>query len=123
MRGKPVDYFPDELHKLQDAVVNRISVKTNDLATIMFKISLYTKVSESNIHSKIRKREYVYARHLYSYFASLLTRIRLEDIGSFVYEGYDHASVLHGRKAINNLLSYDENVQKDVAQLKKLLKS
>ena len=122
MKGKPVDYFPNELHKFHDEILNRVSLNDKSLSNVMFNVSLYTKVPEKDIRSKTRKKEFVYARHLYAFLAVIMTKSTLQEIANFLYKGYHHASVLYARRMIDNLMFSDISVKKDVEQLKINLK-
>jgi hypothetical protein len=51
------------------------------------------------------KREYVYARAIYFEIARKKTNLTLAKIGSHV--GRDHASVIHGKKAFEQIKNYE----------------
>jgi len=123
MKGKPVDYFPDALHKFHDGILSRVLLVDNALSTIMFHVSLLTGIPENEIRSKTRKKEIIYARYLFAYIAVTRTRVTLEGIANYIYEGYDHATVMYARSKIEGFLSYDKKVQGDVEYLKKKIKN
>ena len=62
-------------------------------------------MSLDDITKKIRKREYVLARGMAYKYLYDKTTITLIDIGKY-FGGKDHATVIHGRNTMNDLLSY-----------------
>lgn len=62
--------------------------------------TIVTEVTGYNIQSKTRSRKVVEARAIYYYLCKKYTNYSLKDIGSTV--GKDHATVIHGLKAIND---------------------
>lgn len=77
----------------------------------------------SKLHERTRKREIVEARQLVYWYMIKLTKLSLEDIGR-IY-GYDHATVLHAKKTVNNLRNtnreYREKLEQVEAQIKLFL--
>jgi chromosomal replication initiator protein len=123
MKGRPIDYFPIKLHALQDEALKKVSLERLLLSEIMFVVSFHTGIPEEDIKRRTRKKEIVYARQLFSYFANMMTKKALADIAFEVYPSYDHCSVIHSIKTINNLIFSDPKVRKDVGILKyKLMK-
>lgn len=57
---------------------------------------------------KIRKREIVSARQLAMYFYMTETRLTLAETG-YLLGGFDHSTVLHATKVVNNLRETDRN--------------
>lgn len=55
--------------------------------------------------SKTRKRESVLARHIVCYILGKYTRLTLQEIGDRIRPDYDHATVMHAKRAIQNLIS------------------
>ena len=58
------------------------------------------------LNKKTRKREYIYARACYYYFARFHTKNSLSSIGLIC--GTDHATVLHGIKIYENNIKYPD---------------
>ena len=71
-----------------------------------------------NVELKSRKREYVCMRFYLMTYLKRKTRLSLSAIGSMV-GGKDHASVLHGLKAYENIKNY-EDVQGYTEELREL---
>ena len=106
MKGKEkVNYFPD----------------SNRLGEIMLVVSAHSGIPEDDIRRKTRKREIVYARQLFSYFACKVAKLPLETISDYVYEGYKHTSIIYGRNTIIDLMFSDKKVKLDVDQIAKTL--
>ena len=82
-------------------------------------VSDVTKINVLCFSMQIRKREIVTARHLFCYFAKLMTNKSLTDIGRYIDR--DHATVMHAIKKINNLLSYHEETNSQVMRISELL--
>ena len=57
---------------------------------------------------KTRKKEFVYARHLYGYFCRKYTSEGFEKIGEFIKK--DHATIIHSNKTIENWIEVDKSV-------------
>lgn len=76
---------------------------------IMVEINKYYS-SRKAFKTKQRKREYVFARQLYMYFMKKHTTLSLDLIGeSFeINKSFNHATILHGIKTINNLIETDK---------------
>ena len=61
------------------------------------------KVHPDVVFKKTRKKEIIFARHLIMYFARKYNLGALASVGSSC-GGFDHATVLHAEKAINNYI-------------------
>lgn len=64
----------------------------------------------SQVLSKTRKREIVQCRHFAMLFSKIFTNCSLQTIGYHI-GGKDHATVLHGIKAINGIIETDKKVR------------
>ena len=82
-------------------------------------VSDVTKINVLCFSMQIRKREIVTARHLFCYFAKLMTNKSLKDIGCYIDR--DHATVLCAIRKIKNLLSYDKGTNCQVVSIMELL--
>ena len=56
-----------------------------------------------------RKKEHVFARHLYAYFSRKYTRETLENIAHII--GKDHGTIIHSVKAISDWIEVDKVVK------------
>ena len=86
-------------------------------------IELELGVNLIQIRSKSRVREIVTARHLFSYLSNKYTNKSLSQIGSYLWDNCNHATVIHSCNVINNLCDTEKgfinNVQKLEAHLNK----
>lgn len=74
----------------------------------------------SNLNTKSRKRELVYARAIYFKLARHFTLQSYDSIGKLV--GRDHATVLHGIKILDNVIAeYEIEYLKVYTDLKKII--
>jgi hypothetical protein len=73
------------------------------------------KYEKEECFVKSRKRELVFTRQLCMYFSCSMTNASLAKIGEYI-GGKDHATVLHAKKTINNLIDTDRNVRKQVLE-------
>lgn len=75
-------------------------------------LSITTKETGFNLEQlriNSRKRELVFARHLAMYFIDKHTKHTLDVIGHAFNR--DHATVLHGRKVVSNLMDVDKSIK------------
>ncbi len=68
---------------------------------------------------KTRKKEFVYARQLYSYFCRNFINESLNNIGKFINK--DHATIIWGNKQINNYYEFDKGVKNQVDKINSIL--
>ena len=61
------------------------------------------KIHPDKVFQKTRKKEIIFARHLIMYFARKYNLGTLASVGSSCRD-FDHATVLHAEKAINNYI-------------------
>lgn len=70
----------------------------------------------------IRKREIVTARQIAMYFLYRNLNISMHDVGSIFInkkgKPYDHATVLHAIKQVEDLAKFDKNVKNTILKLK-----
>jgi chromosomal replication initiator protein len=77
------------------------SKRKSILERILSDVSNKSGISEETLKSKTRIREVAEARQIYFKRASQITKLSLAAIGKFVNR--DHATVIHGIKAVNNI--------------------
>lgn len=79
---------------------------------VLHNVSFVTKVPITEIEMEdktpgSRRREIVFARHMYCYMSTyLITHVSLQTIADRINK--DHASVIHGKKSIRNFLSIND---------------
>lgn len=86
-----------------------------EIADIIKYICNYYNVSVEEMQSKSRYEECVNTRHIISYVLSTIyhKKISLRDIGLFI-GGKNHASVIHGIRAIKDFMDVDKNFKKNI---------
>lgn len=78
-------------------------------------------VSGIYTETKSRKREYVHARQVAMYLICKYSTATLEKVGA-QFAGKDHATVLHARKVVNNLMDTDKSIRSQVKDLESIIK-
>lgn len=79
-------------------------------------------VALNDMSSKRRFRSLVRPRQVAMYLARKLTKVSLIKIGQSL-GGKDHATVMHGVRQIDRLISSDSNISNDIAILTEKLMS
>ena len=74
---------------------------------ILEKVCLHYNVSQQNIFSKSRKRDYVLARQISMYLAQKFTKMPTSRIGQLI-GGRDHSTVIHSCSAVEQRLKVDK---------------
>lgn len=95
-----------------------------DIICIKSVILDYFNQSKEEIFNKYKgsqKREKCYTRQLTVYFFKQFTRLSLSEIGREI-GGYDHSTVLHSKKTINNLYDVDRVVRNDIENIGAMIK-
>lgn len=69
---------------------------------------------------KTRLREFVYTRHLYSYFCKEYTKDSLSVIGKFLKK--DHSTIIHSINQIKDYYEVDKVIKNDVDKINTILK-
>jgi chromosomal replication initiator protein len=88
-------------------------------------VSEYTKISKEDIQRGdgilgARKREFVSARHLISYFSYNTERITFKFIGENL-GNRDHSTVIHGHQAVIDEMFVDAKFKIKVLEIEKIL--
>lgn len=81
-------------------------------------VSEYTGISHAQMCVRSRKREIVNSRYYCYYFMDKYTKMTQTHIGS-VFGNYDHSTVIHGLKSVNDLIDVDPKVAKDIDTINK----
>lgn len=71
-----------------------------------------------DIRKRTRKREIVQKRQTGMFFAQIKTKESLEKIGDY-FGGYDHATCLHAKKTVNNLIETDKMFKAQIEEIEK----
>ena len=86
--------------------MNNRLIETQHIATVVNEVTKY------NIHTKTRDRKVVEARAIYYYLCRKYTNYSTKEIGKTV--GKDHATVLHGLKAVKDWMELYPDYKKRV---------
>ena len=81
-------------------------------------VSDYFEMDVTTLQSKTRKRHIVQARQLAMFFAKKFTKASLASIGTQIGK-WDHATVLHACKTVDNLAETDKQFKKYIEDLTK----
>lgn len=113
-----IGYKQKELYKkILIDLKKLVDIETDSMELIISEVRKYQRVPNNFTYTKSQKRDVVFARQLSMYFGCKLTKYSLMKIGS--YFGKDHATVLHAKKTINNLVETDRLIRSDVYQINK----
>lgn len=75
------------------------------------------RVHKDHVFRRSRKRKYVFARQVMMFLAHLSFKYEtLSNIGD-AFGGYDHATVLHSKRSVTDLISYDKHLHRTVMHL------
>ncbi len=90
------------------------------METIFAKVCKFLKIDQEEMKGKARFRELVDARHIFCYLAyHSISEHTLKEIGNFINK--DHATVLHGKNKIADLIQSDRGIHEKVETLKGML--
>lgn len=83
------------------------------LSVVCDSVCEHFKINPWDMFYKSRERGVVWPRQLFQYLASKWTSNTLNRIGSYGYDtyrsgNYDHATVMHSKRAINNLMDISD---------------
>lgn len=110
--------------KLAERVLKR-SVKVDNrpltLDDIIQIVSKHYGVSESDVLSRSRKREFVTARQVIIYLAQKHTKMPANRIGKLI-GGRDHSTVIHSCEQVDNRLKIDKNFANEIASIERSFK-
>jgi chromosomal replication initiation ATPase DnaA len=84
---------------------------------VIYTVCEYYNTTYENINTPGQKREVVQVRQICMYFGCQFTNLSLVAIGEPFDK--DHATVLHSKKTISNLIDTNNNVRYDVEVIKK----
>lgn len=83
-------------------------------------VSNHFCLSKEFLESKSRKREFVYARQACMYLICKYTTLTLQRVG-FLFNNKDHATVLHGKRTIENLIDSSKKIKNEIGVIEKLI--
>jgi chromosomal replication initiator protein len=74
-----------------------------------------------DMQAKVRKKEFVKARHYAMYAVCKYTNLSLKQIGS-MFGNRDHSTVIHARDTIDDLIKFDKSYCAEWAMIEAILK-
>lgn len=113
---------PITLSLAMDALKESVTSENTETITASRVIDIvcaYYKIDKSDLLSKKRDRELVEPRQICCYLLTELTSIPLMTIGQAI--GKNHATVIHSRDKINELIGIDKRIESEVKDLKNLI--
>lgn len=116
LKGK--NYFKPRLKEIIDNQINEKKIDyelDQDYNFILDCVSEVTRNSKNEIESKSRERHLVYARHYIAYL--LRSRDWTYPRISHVMQK-NHATIINSVNIVRNMLSYDDDVNKDIERLR-----
>lgn len=100
---------PVDMHLVERVIKRSVKVDNHPLTIddILEKVCNHYGVSQQNVFSKSRKREFVQVRQICMYLAQKHTKMPASRIGQLI-GGRDHSTVLHSCSAIEQRLKVDK---------------
>ena len=105
--------------RLAERVIKRaVKVDNHPLTVddILEKVCQHFNVSQQNVFSKSRKRDYVLVRQVSMYLASKYTKMPAARIGQLI-GGRDHSTVLHSCTTIEKRLQVDKAFSAELSSI------
>lgn len=84
-------------------------------------VSKYYNIESELLQTKTRKREICFPRQAAMYLIKENTNLSLTHIGG-LFNGKDHATVLHAKRTVANLMQSDKTIGLDLKKLQKVIK-
>jgi hypothetical protein len=84
-------------------------------------VSKYYNIDSELLKTKTRKREICFPRQAAMYLIKENTNLSLTHIGG-LFNGKDHATVLHAKRTVANLMQSDKTIGLDLKKLQKVIK-
>ncbi len=110
--------------RLAERVIKR-AVKVNNhpltIDDILEVVCRHYNVSQQNVFSKSRKRDYVQARQVSMYLAQKLTKMPTSRIGQLI-GGRDHSTVIHSCSTVEERLKVDKSFVDEMESMKNSFK-
>ena len=108
-------YFSYPGMSIQQSNYDMISIKR-----IIYRVSNYYSISEDDIKSKSRKREYVFPRQICHWITHKIKRYSYAYIAKEI-GGKDHATVMHSIRTVNNLIETNKIIKQQLSEILKAL--
>ncbi len=104
-----------DLHLAERVIKRAVKIDNHPLTIddILEKVCQHFGVSQQNVYSKSRKRDYVQVRQISMYLAQKYTKMPASRIGQLI-GGRDHSTVLHSCNAVEQRLKVDKQLVNDI---------
>lgn len=107
---------------LEDVSSSDLFLTTDEKVELIKEIVCdYRKTTFDKINIVCRKREVVLVRHEIMYFLGIYTNLTLEGIGNVFDQTFDHTTVIHAKKTIEDLRFSDKEFRSSNDKLNSLL--
>ena len=112
-----------DMHLAERIIKRAVKVDNHPLTVddILEKVCQHYGVTQQNVFSKSRKREFVQVRQLSMYLAQKYTKMPASRIGQLI-GGRDHSTVLHSCAAVEQRLKVDKDFLDDVNSIENSFK-
>ena len=110
--------------RLAERVVKRavkIDNKPLTIDDILEKVCNHYNVSQQNVFSKSRKRDYVMVRQISMYLAQKYTKMPASRIGQLI-GGRDHSTVIHSCSTVEQRLKVDKSFFAELSSIENSFK-
>lgn len=112
-----------DLHLAERVIKRAVKIDNHPLTIddILEKVCQHYGVSQQNVYSKSRKRDYVQVRQISMYLAQKYTKMPASRIGQLI-GGRDHSTVLHSCNAVEQRLKVDKQFVEDINSIEQSFK-
>ncbi|MBR1415630.1 MAG: chromosomal replication initiator protein DnaA [Prevotella sp.] len=114
---------PVDMHLAERVIKRAVKVDNHPLTIddILEKVCKHFGVTQQNVFSKSRKREFVQVRQISMYLAQKYTRMPASRIGQLI-GGRDHSTVLHSCSAVEQRLKVDKAFEEELNSIERSFK-
>ena len=112
-----------DMHLAERIIKRAVKVDNHPLTIddILEKVCQHYGVSQQNVFSKSRKREFVQVRQISMYLAQKYTKMPASRIGQLI-GGRDHSTVLHSCSAVEQRLMVDKSFNAEISSIENSFK-
>ena len=110
----------EEIKNISVYAIPGVVIRELNFYSIVNLVCKYYDLPVEKVKGKLRKREFVLARHICAYFLRLHTNATLENIGDF-FGGRDHTTVIHSVATIKDFIHIkDDIITRDIKAINKI---
>ena len=109
-----------DMHLAERVIKRAVKVDNHPLTVddILEKVCNHFNVTQQNVFSRSRKREYVLVRQVSMYLAQKYTKLPASRIGQLI-GNRDHSTVIHSCSTIEKRLKIDKDFQSEMTEIEK----